>query len=227
MCPCVLVSLCPLREGNEPGDELTVTYTELLQSVCRFANVLKSQGRWPPPHRLWADEPTHRDLTDFLVYWCLIHVEWRKVTDSLSVCRREEGRPCVHLHAHGGGAGGGHVGLCPHRSRSLHRGAFPVSTRPPCEQRVDRGVNSVVLCPVRRFLCWVSVWEDHGLAVFTAHHCRSVEDNSSTGRQGPVRPTRRSHRTHPGPAGSDLGSFSLLMSSCVNNILYLTLYNIY
>ncbi|CAB1427300.1 unnamed protein product [Pleuronectes platessa] len=31
-------------EGNEPGDELTVTYRELLQSVCRFANVLKSQG---------------------------------------------------------------------------------------------------------------------------------------------------------------------------------------
>ncbi|XP_035014915.1 acetyl-coenzyme A synthetase, cytoplasmic isoform X3 [Hippoglossus stenolepis] len=31
-------------EGNEPGDELTVTYTELLQRVCQFANVLKSQG---------------------------------------------------------------------------------------------------------------------------------------------------------------------------------------
>ncbi|KAL6119662.1 acss2 [Pungitius sinensis] len=31
-------------EGNEPGDELTVTYRELLQRVCRFANVLKSQG---------------------------------------------------------------------------------------------------------------------------------------------------------------------------------------
>nr|XP_057906827.1 acetyl-coenzyme A synthetase, cytoplasmic isoform X2 [Doryrhamphus excisus] len=31
-------------EGNEPGDELTVTYRELLHSVCRFANVLKSQG---------------------------------------------------------------------------------------------------------------------------------------------------------------------------------------
>ncbi|XP_077464643.1 acetyl-coenzyme A synthetase, cytoplasmic isoform X1 [Stigmatopora argus] len=31
-------------EGNEPGDELTVTYRELLISVCRFANVLKSQG---------------------------------------------------------------------------------------------------------------------------------------------------------------------------------------
>lgn len=34
------------REGNEPGDELTVTYRELLQRVCQFANVLKSQGRF-------------------------------------------------------------------------------------------------------------------------------------------------------------------------------------
>uniref|UniRef100_A0A672YGK1 acetate--CoA ligase n=1 Tax=Sphaeramia orbicularis TaxID=375764 RepID=A0A672YGK1_9TELE len=32
------------REGNEPGDESTVTYRELLQRVCQFANVLKSQG---------------------------------------------------------------------------------------------------------------------------------------------------------------------------------------
>ncbi|KAG7224390.1 hypothetical protein INR49_004732 [Caranx melampygus] len=31
-------------EGNEPGDELTVTYRELLQKVCQFANVLKTQG---------------------------------------------------------------------------------------------------------------------------------------------------------------------------------------
>ncbi|KAL1021361.1 hypothetical protein UPYG_G00012320 [Umbra pygmaea] len=31
-------------EGNEPGDEMTVTYRELLQRVCQFANVLKSQG---------------------------------------------------------------------------------------------------------------------------------------------------------------------------------------
>ncbi|XP_036960259.1 acetyl-coenzyme A synthetase, cytoplasmic isoform X3 [Acanthopagrus latus] len=31
-------------EGNEPGDELTVTYRELLHRVCQFANVLKSQG---------------------------------------------------------------------------------------------------------------------------------------------------------------------------------------
>ncbi|XP_068190177.1 acetyl-coenzyme A synthetase, cytoplasmic isoform X2 [Antennarius striatus] len=31
-------------EGNEPGDELRVTYRELLQRVCRFANVLKAQG---------------------------------------------------------------------------------------------------------------------------------------------------------------------------------------
>uniref|UniRef100_A0A8C1LMX9 acetate--CoA ligase n=1 Tax=Cyprinus carpio TaxID=7962 RepID=A0A8C1LMX9_CYPCA len=33
-----------LQEGNEPGDEKTVTYRELLQQVCKFANVLKSQG---------------------------------------------------------------------------------------------------------------------------------------------------------------------------------------
>lgn len=42
------VNLCSLlvlfREGNEPGDEKTVTYRELLQQVCKFANVLKSQG---------------------------------------------------------------------------------------------------------------------------------------------------------------------------------------
>ncbi|XP_030589034.1 acetyl-coenzyme A synthetase, cytoplasmic isoform X3 [Archocentrus centrarchus] len=31
-------------EGNDPGDELTVTYRELLQRVCQFANVLKAQG---------------------------------------------------------------------------------------------------------------------------------------------------------------------------------------
>ncbi|XP_028308304.1 acetyl-coenzyme A synthetase, cytoplasmic-like isoform X2 [Gouania willdenowi] len=32
-------------EGNDPGDELTVTYRELLQRVCQFSNVLKSQGQ--------------------------------------------------------------------------------------------------------------------------------------------------------------------------------------
>uniref|UniRef100_A0A672HR64 Propionate--CoA ligase n=1 Tax=Salarias fasciatus TaxID=181472 RepID=A0A672HR64_SALFA len=31
-------------EGNEPGDELKVTYRQLLLRVCRFANVLKAQG---------------------------------------------------------------------------------------------------------------------------------------------------------------------------------------
>uniref|UniRef100_A0AAY4DRC3 Acetyl-coenzyme A synthetase n=1 Tax=Denticeps clupeoides TaxID=299321 RepID=A0AAY4DRC3_9TELE len=34
----------PLLEGNEPGDDLTITYKELLHQVCKFANVLKSQG---------------------------------------------------------------------------------------------------------------------------------------------------------------------------------------
>uniref|UniRef100_A0A1A8HUI0 Acetyl-coenzyme A synthetase n=2 Tax=Nothobranchius kuhntae TaxID=321403 RepID=A0A1A8HUI0_NOTKU len=33
-----------VTKGNEPGDELTVTYRELLQMVCQFSNVLKSQG---------------------------------------------------------------------------------------------------------------------------------------------------------------------------------------
>ncbi|XP_053338617.1 acetyl-coenzyme A synthetase, cytoplasmic isoform X2 [Clarias gariepinus] len=31
-------------EGNEPGDEKMVTYRQLLQQVCKFANVLKSLG---------------------------------------------------------------------------------------------------------------------------------------------------------------------------------------
>ncbi|XP_064154121.1 acetyl-coenzyme A synthetase, cytoplasmic [Anguilla rostrata] len=31
-------------EGNEPGDEMNVTYRELLKQVCKFANVLKSLG---------------------------------------------------------------------------------------------------------------------------------------------------------------------------------------
>lgn len=46
------------REGNEPGDELTVTYRELLHHVCRFANVLKSQGEFLPPDA--ADRPVDR-----------------------------------------------------------------------------------------------------------------------------------------------------------------------
>ncbi|KAK1156119.1 acetyl-coenzyme A synthetase, cytoplasmic-like isoform X1 [Acipenser oxyrinchus oxyrinchus] len=33
-----------LWEGNEPGDEMKITYRELLLQVCRFANVLRSQG---------------------------------------------------------------------------------------------------------------------------------------------------------------------------------------
>ncbi|MEE6523196.1 hypothetical protein FKM82_021964, partial [Ascaphus truei] len=30
-------------EGNEPGDCATITYGELLQKVCQFANVLREQ----------------------------------------------------------------------------------------------------------------------------------------------------------------------------------------
>uniref|UniRef100_A0A8B9L484 Acetyl-coenzyme A synthetase, cytoplasmic n=1 Tax=Astyanax mexicanus TaxID=7994 RepID=A0A8B9L484_ASTMX len=42
--PSGLVAACHQLEGNEPGDEKIVTYRELLQQVCKFANVLKSQG---------------------------------------------------------------------------------------------------------------------------------------------------------------------------------------
>ncbi|KAK1210662.1 ACSA protein, partial [Pygoscelis papua] len=31
-------------EGNEPGDSVKITYSELLHEVCQFANVLRSQG---------------------------------------------------------------------------------------------------------------------------------------------------------------------------------------
>lgn len=41
--------------------------------------------------------------------------------------RSEERRQSVYLHAHGGGAGGGHVGLRSYRSRSLHRGKCRLS----------------------------------------------------------------------------------------------------
>uniref|UniRef100_A0A8C1LMT6 acetate--CoA ligase n=1 Tax=Cyprinus carpio TaxID=7962 RepID=A0A8C1LMT6_CYPCA len=44
-CVCIIfLDIVLDREGNEPGDEKTVTYRELLQQVCKFANVLKSQG---------------------------------------------------------------------------------------------------------------------------------------------------------------------------------------
>lgn len=99
------------REGNEPGDELTVTYRELLQRVCQFANVLKSQGKTTWSEVGGKDSPRPPALLfTWLYFLCVV------------VCRSEEGRPCLHLHAHGGGAGGGHVGLCPYRSRSLHSG---------------------------------------------------------------------------------------------------------
>ena len=31
-------------EGNEPGEDATLTYRQLHEQVCRFANVLKSRG---------------------------------------------------------------------------------------------------------------------------------------------------------------------------------------
>lgn len=107
LCACYGCS----REGNEPGDELTVTYRELLRRVCRFANVLKSQGAFNTPTPLQRRLPVAKFPFSQLM--------------SLScVCRGEEGRPCVHLHADGGGAGGRHVGVRSYRSRSLHRGEF-------------------------------------------------------------------------------------------------------
>ena len=31
-------------EGNEPGEDATLTYKELHEQVCKFANVLKARG---------------------------------------------------------------------------------------------------------------------------------------------------------------------------------------
>lgn len=50
------------REGNEPGDELTVTYRELLQRVCQFANVLKAQGELLPAHLLAGTAPSQLSM---------------------------------------------------------------------------------------------------------------------------------------------------------------------
>ena len=37
--------LVQCREGNFPGDSKKITYKELLQEVCKFANVLKDKGK--------------------------------------------------------------------------------------------------------------------------------------------------------------------------------------
>lgn len=50
------------REGNDPGDELTVTYRELLQRVCQFANVLKAQGELHRAHLLAGTAPSQLSL---------------------------------------------------------------------------------------------------------------------------------------------------------------------
>ena len=34
------------REGNDPDDSSSITYSELLEQVCKFANVLKSLGKY-------------------------------------------------------------------------------------------------------------------------------------------------------------------------------------
>lgn len=120
---CLFMQFCGcfdcFREGNEPGDELTVTYRELLQRVCQFANVLKSQGTL----QLTSSTAALSALpVKHFPCFILIHAIILVSSCAPPVCRSEEGRPRVHLHAHGGGAGGSHVGLRPHRSRSLHRG---------------------------------------------------------------------------------------------------------
>ncbi|OXB58252.1 hypothetical protein ASZ78_011577 [Callipepla squamata] len=38
------MSPCFSREGNEPGDMMKITYSELLCKVCQFANVLRNHG---------------------------------------------------------------------------------------------------------------------------------------------------------------------------------------
>lgn len=45
--PCAYSDCVPgmsHREGNDPADDETVTYGELLKDVCRVANVLKAKG---------------------------------------------------------------------------------------------------------------------------------------------------------------------------------------
>ena len=42
---CFLPVLVQFREGNVPGESKKITYKELLQEVCKFANVLKDKGR--------------------------------------------------------------------------------------------------------------------------------------------------------------------------------------
>lgn len=46
-------------------------------------------------------------------HWCCVLKQCPLVSLFFSFwsCRREERWPCIYLHAHGGGAGGGHVGL--------------------------------------------------------------------------------------------------------------------
>lgn len=40
-----LIRIHIFREGNDPGDSGQITYTELKDKVCQFANVLKSLGK--------------------------------------------------------------------------------------------------------------------------------------------------------------------------------------
>lgn len=104
------------------------------------------------------------------------------VTPVLAFVRRgEERRASVHLHAHGGGAGGGHVGLRPYRRRPLHRGKAAASGR--VQLKASPG-HALTLCSVCRFLCRVAVREDPGLPVLPAHHGRLVSPDQPAVDEG-------------------------------------------
>ena len=49
-------------EGDDPADSRHITYAELHEEVCKFANVLKAEGRQErrPHHHLHADDPRGR-----------------------------------------------------------------------------------------------------------------------------------------------------------------------
>jgi acetyl-CoA synthetase len=44
-------------EGDEPGEGRRVSYRELHEEVCRFANVLKRRRQGRPRHPVHADDP--------------------------------------------------------------------------------------------------------------------------------------------------------------------------
>lgn len=87
----IFLDIVLYREGNEPGDEKTVTYRELLQQVCKFANVLKSQGKTQMLLNCWykSDQQQVKDLTLMLCIKAMSNVGLF-LFFSLCLCRREE-----------------------------------------------------------------------------------------------------------------------------------------